>query len=235
MKKVALCIHDMRASDGKKIIETVINVREFFKSGPITIHLIIDTDVSDDDETFRYLKKEVENKQLEVVFHGVSHQCPVGTGKLFAWYHKYQAEFIGNTFSAEINRLRYNKLNEILQIKTGICPPCWIAIPEGWKFIRSLSPLYFEKLLSINYQSKRYFSLPVSLASDNKNELYFLRILASLIATTAIFFNHMRLRFVVHTIDLQNIDSMTFFRHKYYRLISKGFLPVLQKSLLNAL
>jgi len=89
--------------------------------------------------------------------------------------------------------------------------------------------------LSLNYQSKRYFSLPISLASDNKNELYFLRILASLIATTAIFFNHMRLRFVVHTIDLQNIDSMTFFRHKYYRLISNGFLPVLQKSLLNAL
>lgn len=231
MKKVALCIHDIRASDGKKIVETIKSVREFFKSGPITIHLVMDIDVSDDDETFRYLKKEVEHKQLEIVFHGVSHQCPVGTGKYFSWYHKYQAEFISNTFQADINKLRYNKLNEILQIKTGICPPCWIAIPTGWKFIKSLSPLYIEKLFSINFKSKRYFSLPISLGSDNKNELYFLRILASLISTTAIFFNHMRLRLVVHTIDLSNIESITFFRHKYYALISKGFFPVLQKEL----
>jgi hypothetical protein len=231
MKKVALCIHDIRASDGKKIVETIKSVREFFKSGPITIHLVMDIDVNNDDETFRYLKKEVDRNQLEIVFHGVSHQCPVGTGKLFSWYHKYQAEFISNTFQADINKLRYNKLNEILQVNTGICPPCWIAIPAGWKFIKSLSPLYFEKLLSINYKNKRYFSLLISLGSDNKNELYFLRILASLIATTAILFNHTRLRLVVHTIDLSNIDSITFSQHKYYTLISKGFSPVLQKEL----
>lgn len=231
MKKVALCIHDIRASDGKKIVETIKSVQEFFKSGPITIHLVMDIDVSDDDETFRYLKKEVEHKQLEIVFHGVSHQCPVGTGKYFSWYHKYQAEFIGNTFQADINKLRYNKLNEILQIRTGICPPCWIANPAGWKFIKSLSPLYFEKLLSVNYKSKRYFSLPISLGSENKNELYFLRILGALTSTTAILFNHKRLRLVVHTIDLSNIDSITFFRNKYYKLISKGFSPVLQNEL----
>jgi hypothetical protein len=37
--------------------------------------------------------------------------------------------------------------------------------------------------------------------------------------------------FVVHIIDISNIDSMTFFRHKYNILISKGFLPVLQNEL----
>ncbi|MCJ7448265.1 MAG: hypothetical protein MUO72_11265 [Bacteroidales bacterium] len=231
MKKVALCIHDLRVSDREKIVETIKSVREFFKSGPITIHLVMDKDVSGDDETFRFLKKEVDNKQLEIVFHGVSHQCPVGTGKLFSWYHKYQAEFISNTFQAEVNKFRYNKLNEILQIKTGICPPCWIAIPTGWKFIKSLSPLYFEKLLSINYKSKRYFSLPISMGSENKNELYFLKILVSFISTIAILFNHPRLRFVVHTIDLSNKESIKFFRQKYFTLILKGFSPVLQKEL----
>ena len=231
MKKVALCIHDLRASDGKRIVETIKTTREFFKLVPITIHLVMDIDVSNDDETFHYLKKEVKNKQLEIVFHGISHQCPIGTGKYFSWYHKYQAEFLSNTFQTDINRDRYIKLNEILQIKTGICPPCWIATPAGWRFIKSLSPLYIEKLLSINYKRKRSFSLPVSLASDNKRELYFLKILASLISTTVILFNHKRLRLVVHTIDIPNIDSMTFFRYKYNILISKGFSPVLQKEL----
>ena len=231
MKKVALCIHDLRASDGKRIVETIKTTREFFKLVPITIHLVMDTDVSNDDETFHYLKKEVKNKQLEIVFHGISHQCPIGTGKYFSWYHKYQAEFLSNTFQTDINRDRYIKLNEILQIKTGICPPCWIATPAGWRFIKSLSPLYIEKLLSINYKRKRSFSLPVSLASDNKRELYFLKILASLISTTVILFNHKRLRLVVHNIDIPNIDSMTFFRYKYNILISKGFSPVLQKEL----
>lgn len=231
MKKVALCIHDLRASDGKRIVETIKTTREFFKLVPITIHLVMDIDISNDDETFHYLKKEVKNKQLEIVFHGISHQCPIGTGKYFSWYHKYQAEFLSNTFQTDINRDRYIKLNEILQIKTGICPPCWIATPAGWRFIKSLSPLYIEKLLSINYKRKRSFSLPVSLASDNKRELYFLKILASLISTTVILFNHKRLRLVVHNIDIPNIDSMTFFRYKYNILISKGFFPVLQKEL----
>jgi hypothetical protein len=232
MKKVALCIHDLRASDGNRIIETIQSIREYFKSGPITIHLTIDANISDEDETFRYLKREVEEKQLEIVFHGVSHECPVGTGKIFSWYHKYKAEFLSNTFQADINKLRYNKLNELLQSKTGICPPCWIATTAGWKFIKSLSPLYFEKLLSIEYKSKHYFSLPISLASDKKYELFFLKILASLISITAIILNHARIRLVVHTIDLSFIDSLAFFRHKYHALISKGFSPVLQKELI---
>jgi hypothetical protein len=232
MKKIALCIHDLRASDGGKIVETIKSVRELFKTGTITIHLVIDKDMNGDDEIFRYLKEEVEHKQLEIVFHGVSHQCPAGTGKLFSWYHKNQAEFLSNTFQADVNRFRYDNLNEILQIKTGICPPCWIASMAGWKFIKSLSPLYFEKLLSVNFNGKCFFSLPVSLASDNKKELYFLKVLVSLISTIAILFNHNRLRFIIHTIDLPNIDSIVFFQHKYYKLISNGFSQVLQKELI---
>jgi hypothetical protein len=231
MKKVALCIHDLRASDGRKIIETIKSVRELFRSDPITIHLVMDKDMITEDETFLYLKEEVEHKQLEIVFHGISHQCPVGTGKLFSWYHKNQAEFLSNTFQADVNRFRYDRLNEILQIKTGICPPCWIASSAGWKFIKSISPFYFEKLLSINFNNKCFFSFPVSLASDNKKELYLLKGLVSLISTIAILFNHKRLRFIIHTIDLPNTDSITFLQHKYYKLISNGFSPVLQKEL----
>ncbi len=139
---------------------------------------------------------------------------------------------MSNTFQAEVNKLRYNKLNEIFQIKAGICPSCWIAIPEGWSFIKSLSPLYLEKLLSINYKDESYFSIPISMASNNKNELFFLKILMSFITTFVIIFNHRRLRFVIHTIDLTVEDSVKFFRQKYFRLISKGFFPVLQKELI---
>ena len=231
MKKVALCVHDLRASDGGKIVETIKSVRGLFKTDTITIHLVIDIEMNSDDETFRYLKEEVEHKQLEIVFHGVTHQCPVGTAKLFSWYHKFQAEFLSNNFQADVNRFRYDKLNEIFQIRTGICPPCWIASPAGWKFIKSLSPLYFEKLLSINFRGKRFFSLPISLASNNKNELYFLNGLASIISAIAIFFNHKRVRFILHTIDLTNIDSIVFFQHKYCKFISNGFSQVLQKEL----
>jgi hypothetical protein len=187
--------------------------------------------VNDDEDIFRKLKEEVDNKQLEIVFHGVTHLCPVGTWRLFAWYHKYQAEFTSKTYSAGINRSRYNQLNEILQIKTGICPPCWIASRDGWKFITSLIPLYYEKLLSLNFEGKYVFSLPVSLASDSKTELIFLRLLASLIEMTAGIFNQSRLRFVIHTIDLSNNDSVTFLYNKYSRLKLKGFIPVLQKDI----
>jgi hypothetical protein len=232
MKKVALCIHDLRVSDREKIVETIKNIRECFKTGPVTIHLVIDEDVSSDNETFRFLKKEIDSGQLEIVFHGVSHICPVGTAKLFSWYHKYQAEFLSNSFQAEVNKLRYNKLNEIFQIKAGICPSCWIASRKGWEFIKNLSPLYFEKLLSINYQNKRYFSIPISMASNKKNELFFLKKLMSFITAFVILSNHRRLRFVIHTIDLTLEDSVTFFHQKYFKLISKGFSPVLQKEII---
>jgi hypothetical protein len=232
MKKVALCIHDLRVSDREKIVETIKSIRECFKTGPVTIHLVLDEDVSNDNETFRFLKKEIDSSQLEIVFHGVSHMCPVGTARLFSWYHKYQAEFLSNTFQAEVNKLRYNKLNETFQIKAGICPSCWIAIPEGWSFIKSLSPLYFEKILSIHFNNKSNFSIPISMASNNKNELFFLKILMSFITTFVILFNHRHLRFVIHTVDLTVEDSVSFFRQKYFRLISKGFSPVLQKELI---
>ena len=232
MKKVALCIHDLRVSDEIKIIETIKSVRESFKSDPVTVHLVIDEDVTSNNETFIFLKKEIEAGRLEIVFHGVSHRCPEGTAKLFSWYHKYQAEFLSNTFQVEVNKLRYNELNNLFQIKAGICPSCWIANREGWNFIKSLEPLYFEKLLSINYQDNCYFSIPISMASNNKNELFFLKILMSFITTFVIIFNHQRLRFVIHTIDLTVEDSVTFFRQKYFRLISTGFSPVLQKDLI---
>jgi hypothetical protein len=232
MKKVALCIHDLRVSDRGKIVETIISVRECFKSIPVTIHLVMDEDAVSDDETFRFLKKEVDSGQLEIIFHGVSHKCPVGTAKLFSWYHKYEAEFLSGTFQVDVNKLRYNQLNEILQVKTGICPPCWIASPEGWEFIKNLSPLYYEKLLSINFKDKRYFSVPISMASNKKNELFFLKKLMSFLITFIILFNHRRVRFVIHTIDLALDDSVSFFRKKYLKLISKGFSPVLQKELI---
>jgi len=232
MKKVALCIHDLRASDGGKIVETIKSVRGLFKTDTITIHLVIDKDMNSDDETFRYLKEEVDHKQLEIVFHGVSHQCPTGTGKCYSWYHKYQAEFLSNIFQADVNKFRYDRLDEIFQIRTGICPPCWIASPAGWAFIKSLSPLYIEKLLSVNFNDKSFFSLPVSLASDNKKELNFLKGLVSFISAIAILFNHNRLRFIIHTIDLSNTDSITFLQHKYCKLISNRFYPVLQKELI---
>lgn len=230
MKQFALCIHDMRASDGKKIPEVINFIREVFNIQPVTVHLIMDKYLDEGDETYLLLKKEVEEKQLEIVFHGVSHICPSGTARFSAWYHKYNAEFLSHSFEVEINRLRYNRLNDMFNCQSGFCPPCWIAGQSGWKFIKSLSPLYIEKLLSVNAAGKAFFSLPVSLATDNKKELFFLRKLASLISATAIVIRHSRLRLVVHTIDLTTADSVNFLRNKKSKLLSKGFTPVLQNK-----
>jgi hypothetical protein len=230
MKQFALCIHDMRASDGKKIPEVINYIREVFNIQPVTVHLIMDKYLEEDDETFLLLKKEVERRQLEIVFHGVSHTCPPGTARFFSWYHKNNAEFMSHSFNVETNRLRYNRLNDMFNSQSGFCPPCWIAGQVGWKFIKSLSPLYIEKLLSVNSDVKTFFSLPVSLATDNKKELFFLRKLASLISAAAIVIRHSRLRLVVHTVDLTLTDSVNFLCKNKSKLLSKGFTPVLLKE-----
>jgi hypothetical protein len=232
MKKFALCIHDLRASDEEKISETISFVRKIFNTGPVTIHLIMDEDVNSEDETFLKLRKEVESGQLEIVFHGIAHSCAPGTGRFLAWYHKNEAEFLSNFFDAKINRVRYNRLKEMLQTDTGFCPPCWISGRDGRKFIKSLYPSYTENLLSITAKKKHLFSLPVSLASCDRNELVFLRLLASLISAAAVVLNHSRLRLVIHTIDLDQKSSVDFFVKKYLLLRSKGFLPVLQRDLI---
>lgn len=229
-----MCIHDLRASEGEKILETIRFVRESFNADRITAHIIFDIDPEDCTSFLPALKKEIKENRLEIVFHGVTHKCPRGTWKMLSWYHKYEAEFISNSFNIELNRARYNCLNKILDTETGICPSCWIATVNGWKFLKSLNPLYIEKLLMIIFRKGKVFSMPVSLATIRKEELFFLKMAASFITKISGICRNTSLRIVVHTIDLLNKESVLFLGKKYSDIILKGYVPVLQRELLPA-
>lgn len=231
MKQFAICIHDLKLSDNEKILHTISSIRDLFGSVPVTLHLIIDADPAEYYSTFGKLRQEVIAGDLEIVYHGAMHKCPAGTARLFSWYHKNNAEFLGKYFNTGLNTNRYNRLNDILTVKTGICPPCWVASRSGWRFLKSIAPLYLEKLLSFYSGEKFFFSLPVSLATDKQNELYFLKKLASLIASAAIFIRHTRLRLVIHTIDMSVADSLRYLSSVNSKLVSKGYNHVLQKDL----
>jgi hypothetical protein len=233
MRRVALCIHDLRASEGEKILEILRFVRESFNADTVTAHIIFDIEPENCTSFLPLLKKEVKENRLEIVFHGVTHKCPRGTWKMLSWYHKYEAEYAGDSFDVEMNRTRFKSLNDMLETETGLCPSCWIASAQGWKFLKTLNPLYVEKLLMIVFRKKKVFSLPVSLATIRKWELFFLKIVASFITRISGICRNTSLRIVVHTIDLLNMESVIFLVNKYSDVIIKGYVPVLQRELLT--
>jgi len=85
----------------------------------------------------------------------------------------------------------------------------------------------------IVFRKKKVFSLPVSLATIRKWELFFLKIVASFITGISGICRNTSLRIVVHTIDLLNMESVIFLVNKYSDVILKGYVPVLQRELLT--
>lgn len=233
MRRYALCLHDLRLSDGERIHSSLEQVRGIFNIIPVTMHLIVDSDPDAHKFILDAIVREVEEGELEVVFHGVTHKCPAGTGRIISFFHKYQAEFLGNSFDRDANIKRFCKISQKLQTVPGICPPCWIAGRKGWKFIEQLSPAYIERLLSFKLQGKKFFTIPVSLASDNKRELVFLKRLAALLTSLALLTHQTRVRLVVHTIDLQVSDSIEFLRFQKSRLEKADYIPVLQRDMIR--
>jgi hypothetical protein len=230
MKRMAVCLHDVRLSQGPLIGEAIGGLRALLGPRPITCHLIADAEPGSHGETLRYLKSEIAAGRVEVVFHGVAHRCAPGTVRWLSWYHHDEAEFLGG-FDSDLNRSRYRQLGADLGTDLGICPPCWLAGKSGWSFMESLSPPFLEGLLTIGFAGRRAFSPVISLGSRSRLDLFFLKLIASAVAAAAGRLRRDRIRLVIHTTDLDSAKSMEFFKAKYARLEAQGYRAVLQGQL----
>ena len=94
MKKLALCLHDLRASDGDEARGKIETVQRSFRA-PLTVHLVYDR--SPDASFAAFLREGVEAGRLEIAFHGTRHACPRNVGRLLSFYHKYEAEYLADS------------------------------------------------------------------------------------------------------------------------------------------
>ena len=95
MKKVALCLHDIRLSgdlDSMRLIDSVLRLFHV----PLTVHMVLDAAVDPALPLMVYLRESIQDKAMEVVFHGLTHTCSPDGWPLLAWYHKGQAEYAVN-------------------------------------------------------------------------------------------------------------------------------------------
>lgn len=232
-RSYSLAVHDLRVSGGDKTSETINWLLSAFKV-PLTIHLIFDTPLENEPSLFVYLKEKIFEKKIEVVFHGLTHQCSRNVSKLLVFYHKYQAEYLDDSsVLRDKTKAMFQSQSGILGLNMGICPPCWISTPKNKKFLKSLNPLYVESLLVINNLKKRYFSAVISLGSPKKSEIFFLKILAKIMLFVSSIIPGSKLRVAIHTCDLGINDSMHFFSTTIAKLNKSKFQAVLLNQLAN--
>jgi hypothetical protein len=247
MNKVAICVHDMKLSDGWRIINEIDYIRREFNQQLVTFHIILDINIIPADPVIRHIQYEVNQGILEVVFHGTTHKTnPPGAWPWLKWYHNDEAEFIGQVINEQVNQNRFAALNRVLsaqpsqsqepapqtlQNSVGICPSCWIASKNGWRFIKSTNPAYRERLLCIIFRDSWFVSLPLSIATINTLQRFFLNLLVKFFTWLTGIFNCARTRLVVHKVELHNQVSMNLFKDAYQKLLNKGFAQVLQREL----
>jgi hypothetical protein len=234
MKNIALCIHDLRTSQPDQIQDLVEYIYRKFKTNKLTIHLVADTLTRSSFKGLEYLNNLVKEEKAEIVFHGVEHQCNDKPGKIWSWYHKYEAEFLSLKFNIEKNKTHYQLLQQLFQQPLGICPPCWIANSNGWKFLDELNPLYIEKLFYFQHKQKKLFSSVLSIGSDNKNEIKYLSWLLKSILFLSLSTTMDRIRVVLHVKDFNNKGSIETIYDSFRKLIQRGYQNVLQKELIKS-
>ena len=230
MKKLALCIHDLRASDGEDARRKIETVQQRFHA-PLTIHLICDRSLNDSFTAF--LRKEIGAGRIEVAFHGTRHSCPKEVGRLLSFYHKHEAEYLAD--SPELRAattLAFSELEAKFAVRPGICPPCWLASRENARLFRSLKPVYVEAMLRMRREGKSRFSHIVSLGSPKRLELLGLRVFARLMRFMASHSKEPRLRMAIHPCDFAIPESMQFFEDSFQALSDQGFKAVLLRELL---
>jgi hypothetical protein len=230
-RKYSLAIHDLRVTDNEKAVETLSSLITRFRV-PLTVHLVFDAPLGEYHELLKFISEKINSKSLEVVFHGLTHQCSRKVGKISSFYHKYQAEYLENDEQLRVNTLQmFRNVTELLGRNLGICPPCWLTTKENYKMFKSLSPLYIELLTSLHFQDQKVFSPIVSLGSPKESELFFLRKLARFILFSGMIVRKNKVRVAIHTCDIENTDSMKFFDLIIARLNYKKFQPVLLREL----
>jgi hypothetical protein len=232
MKRIySLALHDIRVSEGENSVKTIKHVMDLFEI-PLTVHLIFDKSLENEYVLLKFILENLEGGKLEIVFHGLSHQCSGKVSGTLAFYHKYQAEYLDDSeMLREKTKEMYNNSKLLLGSKLGICPPCWIAIKKNLQFFQTLEPLFVEKVLSISFNGKKHFSTVISLGSPGKIELVFLKILAWLMFALSIAKRRVNLRIAVHPCDLEKPASMAFFSAIVGKLERYNFQPVLLKEM----
>jgi hypothetical protein len=233
MKKIAIALHDVRVSQGDKTISLITTMLQRFNA-PLTVHLVYDTYLDKHSRLYIFLQSHLYKKNIEIVFHGTSHQCPEGTGRFFAFYHKYEAEFLFNSNQLLTKTTKqFRELENLFLITPAICPPCWIASRKNKKMFKTLSPLYIEYLFFLTNSYKTVFSPVISLGGVKKIELFLLKLLGSIMTLIAKMQKKSRTRLVVHVKDFAHEESLHYFDQKVRSLQKKGFITVLQHELFH--
>ncbi len=230
-RKYSLALHDLRISEGRNLLGIIEGLRNHFQI-PLTIHLVFDEDFDTQPELLMYLKNQAYAGNLEIVFHGLKHSCSKNVLRLWAFFHKYQAEYLENDAGhREATRKCFATIEDEMATKLGICPPCWLASKENNEFFQSLQPLYIESLLSLRYQGKKVISPVISLGSSRRLEVFFLEILADTICLISSILRLRRVRIAMHLCDLDIETSRLFFDNIISRFNGRGFKPVLLREL----
>jgi len=130
----SLALHDVRVSGGENSMNTIKHVMDLFGI-PLTVHLIFDKSLENEDVLLKFILENLVNKKLEIVFHGLSHQCSKNVPKTLVFYHKYQAEYLDDSdLLRENTREMFYNSKLLLGCNLGICPPCWIATKKTFNF-----------------------------------------------------------------------------------------------------
>jgi len=233
MKKISLCVHDVRVSDEDGTINIITKLINLFNA-PLTIHLVADAPLDVHKRLDAFLREKIESNRLELVFHGLTHACSRNTGRWISFYHKYQAEYLENSDEHQSSTGRvYESMRGKAGRNIGICPPCWLSTSENNSFFRSLNPLYVESIFSLNRKGKNFFYPVISIGSSSKSELIFLRLQARLMYLLSLFPLIGGVRMVIHVCDIPVDSTMNFFTDYFSRLKSKGFTAVFQRELID--
>ncbi len=232
MKKIALCLHDVRVSGKEDTIRMISAVMNRFNA-PLTVHLVFDEPLEQNSVLYNFLSDNIKNKKMEVVFHGLTHICAVKVGRLYSFYHKYQAEYLVDSDQhRDDSGKTFQIVKNIFNTNIGICPPCWLAHKKNYSFFLSLNPIYIESILSMNFITKKIFSPIMSIGSPVPEEIRFLKIGFNFMSLLSKILPNAKSRMAVHVCDIDIEDTMVFFHRKFEELTKKGFISVLQKDLL---
>lgn len=232
-KKIFLSLHDARVSEPIKTINAIKLLQKRYNV-KFAVYLVFDDDLNKESDLYKFLKEKVDNNSLEVVFHGNSHSCPVGTAKYLSFYHKYEAEYLYDS-----KDLREKATNSFMNFKTlfsgdsGFCPPCWLLTKENYKLFKSLNPYFIERLLSIEHNKSKYFSPIISIGTSKKSEIFFLKRIANLMLNLGVLTNNAKMRIAIHICDTEIENTLLFFEKKINKIKNYGYEFVLPKTLLK--
>jgi hypothetical protein len=227
----AVALHDVKVSGGDETVRQIEFVKDSLKL-PVTVHLVCDRLLSKDSALGKYLVRNIKNKSVEVVFHGIHHACERKVWRWLSWYHKYQAEYLVDSESLRaMSKKQYANLAKISGYNPGICTPCWLSNGRNRSFLNSLAPSFYEMLLHMSADSKKRFSTVISIGSDRSHEAFFLKLLGWMLCAVSLVKKNIPVRVAIHVCDLKLESSMVFFKKITESFDRRKYRAVLMRNL----